>query len=75
MSRCRVRSRSSAGTTAKWTSAPACCASAACRTKCANAGSFDPAADTIKVLTMHVSKGLEFPVLALVGAGRMPAEG
>jgi hypothetical protein len=39
------------------------------------AGSFDPAADTIKVLTMHASKGLEFPVLALVGAGRMPAEG
>jgi hypothetical protein len=39
------------------------------------AGSFDPAADTIKVLTMHTSKGLEFPVVALVGAGRMPAEG
>ena len=38
-------------------------------------GTFNPAADTIKVLTMHVSKGLEFPVVALVGAGRMPAEG
>jgi hypothetical protein len=37
-------------------------------------GSFDPGADSIKVLTMHVSKGLEFPVVALVGAGQMPGE-
>lgn len=36
-------------------------------------GSFNPAADTIKVMTMHVSKGLEFPVVALVGVGNMPA--
>lgn len=36
---------------------------------------FDPAHDSIKVMTLHVSKGLEFPVVALVGAGRMPAEG
>ena len=37
-----------------------------------NAGSFDPRADTIKVMTMHVSKGLEFPIVALVGVGGMP---
>lgn len=38
-------------------------------------GTFNPLADTIKVLTMHVSKGLEFPVVALSGAGQMPQEG
>lgn len=38
-------------------------------------GTFKPLADTIKVLTMHVSKGLEFPVVALCGSGQMPAEG
>ena len=38
-------------------------------------GSFNPNDDTIKVLTMHASKGLEFPVLALMGVGRMPAKG
>lgn len=37
-----------------------------------NAGSYDPTADTIKVMTIHVSKGLEFPVVALVGFGGMP---
>jgi len=36
---------------------------------------FDMASDTIKVMTLHVSKGLEFPVVALVGVGRMPADG
>ncbi len=36
---------------------------------------FNPAHDSIQVMTLHVSKGLEFPVVALVGAGRMPAEG
>ena len=38
-------------------------------------GSFNPTADTIKILTMHASKGLEFPVVALPGIGHMPAEG
>ncbi len=35
---------------------------------------FDPAHDSIKVMTLHVSKGLEFPLVAMVGAGRMAAE-
>ena len=38
-------------------------------------GSFKPNADTIKVLTMHASKGLEFAVVALPGVGQMPAPG
>jgi hypothetical protein len=38
-------------------------------------GQFDPGADSIKVMTMHASKGLEFPVVALLGVGQMPAEG
>ena len=40
-----------------------------------NKGDFKPNANTIKVLTMHVSKGLEFPVVALAGVGQMPGEG
>lgn len=36
---------------------------------------FDPLADSIKVMTLHVSKGLEFPVVAMVGVGHMPARG
>jgi hypothetical protein len=36
---------------------------------------FHPAHGSIKVMTLHISKGPEFPVVALVGAGRMPAEG
>ncbi len=38
-------------------------------------GQFDPGEDSIKVMTLHVSKGLEFPVVAMVGVGHMPAEG
>jgi hypothetical protein len=38
-------------------------------------GDFNPSRDTITVLTMHVSKGLEFPVVALPGVGQMPAAG
>jgi hypothetical protein len=36
-------------------------------------GDFQPLADTIKVMTMQASKGLEFPVVALPGVGQMPA--
>jgi len=38
-------------------------------------GSFDPGADTIKLLTMHASKGLEFPIVAMPGVGHMPEDG
>jgi len=38
-------------------------------------GSFNPASDTIKILTMHVSKGLEFPVVAMPGVGQLPMQG
>jgi DUF1016 N-terminal domain/UvrD-like helicase C-terminal domain len=38
-------------------------------------GDFDSTSDTIKVMTMKVSKGLEFPVVALPGVGHMPAKG
>jgi superfamily I DNA/RNA helicase len=38
-------------------------------------GSFNPGADTIKIMTMHVSKGLEFPVVALPGIGQLPTQG
>ena len=38
-------------------------------------GQFDPGQDRIKVMTLHASKGLEFPVVALVGVGHMPAKG
>lgn len=38
-------------------------------------GSFDPTEDSIKVLTMHASKGLEFSVVALPGVGNMPEKG
>ena len=35
-------------------------------------GDFDPLADTIKVMTMPASKGLEFPGVAVAGIGQMP---
>ena len=38
-------------------------------------GDFDPTSDKIKIMTMKVSKGLEFPVVALPGVGHMPAPG
>ena len=38
-------------------------------------GDYDPGSDTIKVMTMKVSKGLEFPVVALPAVGHMPAAG
>lgn len=38
-------------------------------------GDFNPAANAIQVMTMKVSKGLEFPVVALPGVGHMPAAG
>ncbi len=34
-------------------------------------GDFEPFADTIKVMTMYASKGLEFPVVAIVGASKL----
>ena len=36
-------------------------------------GDFNPGANAIQVMTMKVSKGLEFPVVALPGVGHMPA--
>ncbi len=39
------------------------------------AGDFRPGANAIQVMTMKVSKGLEFPVVALPGVGHMPAAG
>ena len=38
-------------------------------------GDYQPGADAIQVMTMKVSKGLEFPVVALPGVGHMPAPG
>jgi len=39
------------------------------------AGDFNPHANAIQIMTMKVSKGLEFPVVALPGVGHMPAAG
>ncbi|WP_294636368.1 NERD domain-containing protein/DEAD/DEAH box helicase [uncultured Aquabacterium sp.] len=40
-----------------------------------NTGDYQPVRDVIRVMTMKVSKGLEFPVVAVPGAGSMPAPG
>ena len=39
------------------------------------AGDFNTGANAIQIMTMKVSKGLEFPVVALPGVGHMPAAG
>ena len=36
---------------------------------------FNPSEDSVKVMTMHSSKGLEFPVVAIPGLGYMPFGG
>ncbi len=33
---------------------------------------FDPRSDSVKVITLHSSKGLEFPIVAIIGLGFMP---
>ncbi|UUZ70032.1 AAA family ATPase [Polaromonas sp. P2-4] len=38
-------------------------------------GEFNPGANAIQIMTMHASKGLEFPVVALPGVGHMPDVG
>lgn len=38
-------------------------------------GDYIPGANAIQIMTMKVSKGLEFPVVALPGVGHMPAQG
>jgi ATP-dependent exoDNAse (exonuclease V) beta subunit len=40
-----------------------------------SSGDFDPTSNKIKLMTMHASKGLEFPIVALPGIGQMPAQG
>ena len=36
---------------------------------------FKLSADNVKLMTMHSSKGLEFPIVAVSGVGNMPADG
>ncbi len=33
---------------------------------------FDPSEDSVKVMTIHMSKGLEFPIVSIAGLGYMP---
>lgn len=39
-----------------------------------NARHFDALADSVKVMTIHKSKGLEFPVVAIPGIGYLPSK-
>ena len=34
-------------------------------------GTFDPSSNSVKIFTIHAAKGLEFPVVAVVGVGQM----
>ena len=38
-------------------------------------GDFHPLDDAVKLLSIRVSKGLEFPVVAMPGLGRLPVDG
>ena len=38
-------------------------------------GDYEPLANSVKVMTMKVSKGLEFPVVAIPGVGRLERMG
>jgi ATP-dependent exoDNAse (exonuclease V) beta subunit len=37
-----------------------------------NSKRFDALRDSVKIMTLHSSKGLEFPVVAIAGVGFMP---
>ena len=36
---------------------------------------FSPTSDTVKLMTMHSSKGLEFPLVVVAGLGHLPVTG
>lgn len=40
--------------------------------KDSNSRNFDPSKQSIKLMTMHASKGLEFPVVFIPGLGYLP---
>ena len=46
-----------------------------CREQTTKSDDYQPGAEAIQVMTMKVSKGLEFPVVALPGVGHMRAPG
>ena len=39
------------------------------------AGEYKPAVDAIQIMPMKVSKGVEFPVVVVLGVGHMPGPG